>query len=685
MKKLKIILLFSILIIRIPFILDVKSKYTDETKIEGIINYYQIDGDKLSLEIIGKEKILANYYFKTEEEKKYYEENIELGFLITATGTLKEPSSNRNFNLFNYKKYLKSKKIYWIFEIDNFNLKKDNQIRYKIKNQLIHMIGNNENADYLKMFILGENNLDNDIKQTFQFNGINHLFAISGMHITVLTSLILFILNKLFHNKLENFILVCIFLLFYMFLTNYTPSVIRASLFFVLLNLKQILKWKISNFILLLFLLILLINDNPYYIYNIGFLYSFVISLGLTYFNNKLNSNNYIKTTFKISFIAFLLSLPINILVSNQINFLSPFINVLFVPLVTFIIFPFSLINFIIPFISPITQLLFKLLENISLILSKITFFTIVVKTPPIYFIILYYLIIIWVIKKLSFKRVLLLIFLLLLHSNINNFRKYPILTMIDVGQGDSVLIELPNNKIVLVDTGGTMTYKDEEWQKRRNQYSLANSIIIPYLKSRGIKKIDYLILTHGDYDHMGEAINLVNNFKVEKIIFNCGGYNDLEQELIKVLDKKKIKYYSCIKQLNIDNNNLYFLNNGDYDNENNNSNVIYTELNNYKLLLMGDASVEVEEDLIEKYNLQDIDILKVGHHGSKTSSSNEFINEVNPKYSIISVGKNNRYGHPNDEVLDNLKYSKIYRTDQNGSIMFKIKNDKLEIEVCIS
>ena len=126
-------------------------------------------------------------------------------------------------------------------------------------------------------------------------------------------------------------------------------------------------------------------------------------------------------------------------------------------------------------------------------------------------------------------------------------------------------------------------------------------------------------------------------------------------------------------------------MNNGDYDNENNNSNVIYTELNNYKLLLMGDASVEVEEDLIEKYNLQDIDILKVGHHGSKTSSSNEFINQVNPKYSIISVGKNNRYGHPNDEVLDNLKYSKIYRTDQNGSIMFKIKNDKLEIEVCIS
>ena len=118
-------------------------------------------------------------------------------------------------------------------------------------------------------------------------------------------------------------------------------------------------------------------------------------------------------------------------------------------------------------------------------------------------------------------------------------------------------------------------------------------------------------------------------------------------------------------------------------DNENDNSSVIYTELNNHKFLFMGDAGVEVEEDLIEKYNLQDIDVLKVGHHGSKTSSSEEFINNINPKYSIISVGKNNRYGHPNKEVLENLKKSKIYRTDKEGSIMFKIKKNKLQIETC--
>lgn len=181
----------------------------------------------------------------------------------------------------------------------------------------------------------------------------------------------------------------------------------------------------------------------------------------------------------------------------------------------------------------------------------------------------------------------------------------------------------------------------------------------------------------------MGEVINLVNDYKVDNVIFNCGEYNDLEKELIKVLEKKKIPYYSCIKELNIDNNKLYFLNNKDYGNENDNSSVIYTELNNYKFLFMGDAGVEVEEDLIEKYNLKDIDVLKVGHHGSKTSSSKIFIDEINPKYSIISVGKNNRYGHPNDSVLDNLNGSKIYRTDKDGSIMFKIQNNKLNIKLC--
>ena len=270
-----------------------------------------------------------------------------------------------------------------------------------------------------------------------------------------------------------------------------------------------------------------------------------------------------------------------------------------------------------------------------------------------------------------NYKNVYIFVFILL-HKYYMYFNPSFNVVYLSVGNGDSSLITLPYNKgNILIDTGGLYNYE------------IVKNKTIPYLMSLGITKVDYLITTHGDYDHMGEAINLVNNFKVEKVIFNCGEFNELEQDLIKALDKKKIPYYSCIKELNIDGNKLYFLNDKDYDNENDNSSVVYMKFNNHKFLFMGDAGVEVEEDLIEKYNLQDIDVLKVGHHGSKTSSSKNFINEINPKYSIISVGKNNRYGHPNKEILNNLEGSKIYRTDQDGSIMFKIKNNKLKIETC--
>ena len=181
----------------------------------------------------------------------------------------------------------------------------------------------------------------------------------------------------------------------------------------------------------------------------------------------------------------------------------------------------------------------------------------------------------------------------------------------------------------------------------------------------------------------MKEAYYLVDNFKVEKVIFNWGEYNELELELISLLKEKNISYEKAPDVLKMGEYKLQFLNTGIYDNENDNSNVIYLEFNHYKFLFMGDAGVEKEKDILEKYNLKDIDVLKVGHHGSKTSSSKEFIKEVNPKYSIISAGKNNRYGHPNKEALDNLKNSKIYRTDQDGSIMFKIKNNKLKINTC--
>ena len=181
----------------------------------------------------------------------------------------------------------------------------------------------------------------------------------------------------------------------------------------------------------------------------------------------------------------------------------------------------------------------------------------------------------------------------------------------------------------------------------------------------------------------MGDSIYLINNYKVKNVVLNNDDFNELEANLINELKNKKIKYYQNVEKIPISNNIITILNTEEYDNENDNSNVIYIELNNYKFMFMGDAGVDKEKDILERYNISNIDVLKVGHHGSKTSSSKSFINKINPKYSIISVGKNNRYGHPNIEVLNNLDHSKIYRTDEDGSIMFKIKDNKLKIETC--
>lgn len=661
----------------------------NEKEIKGIINNIKIDGDQLTLEIITSEKLIAYYWFKSKEEKEHF--NFKLGDHIIMKGDLIKPNNNTIFNLFNYRKYLYYQKINYLFKASQLKIITPNRkLNYYLKNLILKKIKNiPKSKEYLQAFLLGNHKqIDNKIMNTYQQNGLNHLFAISGMHISFLAITLLFILKLFKVSNQKRYLLVISFLFFYLLLTNYAPSVWRATLFFTLQTINKKYYFKIKTIDLLLITFTLLLIINPYFIYNIGFQYSFIISFYLILSLKILNKETtYLKKVFIISLIAFLVSIPLTSYYFFQINLLSPFFNLFFVPLVTFILFPLSLITFFIPFLDSILYPFIFIMEKTSLLIDQIKIGLVFLAKPNLILISLYYLIISLGLSYYPLKRYLylsLFICLLLFHYHLNYLNPQTTIDFLDVGQGDAILIKLAYQKgSLLIDTGGFFTYPKEEWQLKEKNYSLGKDTLIPYFKSIGLKKIDYLILTHGDYDHVGESINLVENFKVEKVVFNCGEFNELEQDLIKVLDKKKIPYYSCIKELNMDDNKLYFLNNKDYGNENDNSSVIYTELNNHKFLFMGDAGVEVEQDLIEKYNLQDIDVLKVGHHGSKTSSSKNFIDKIEPKYSIISVGKNNRYGHPNKEVLDNLSNSKIYRTDQDGSIMFKIKNNKLKIETC--
>ena len=681
MKNLKIISLYKIIFVIFIISLGItyhKIRTTNKTneedkkiQIKGYINNIEIKDERIEIELISENKTLVNYENKTNELYK-------LGDEIIVEGILKQPSKNTILNVFNYKNYLLSKNIKYILNAEKIiKIKETNKIQYKIKNTIIEHINKYQTRNYLKTFLLGDNSeINENIIKTYQNNGISHLFAVSGMHLSLFSAILLYLLRKLKINDNINYILISIFFVFFSFLTNYSPSILRALFMYILLGINKIFNLNIKTQYILIFIFSCLLLYNPFYIYNIGFLFSFIVSFFIIIYQHIINNQKtYLKKLFMTSFIAFLSSIPIMFQNFFKLNLLTPLINIIFVPIVSFVIFPLSLMTCIFKPLDNIFILLINILEFLSTIINKINI-DITLAHCPWYIVFIYYIVIICFIKGIHIKdkrKLIPLIMCLIIHYNIKYIIPTSKITMIDVSQGDSTLIELSHNKgNILIDTGGNFF----------NNKSLLSKVT-NYLVSNGINKLDYLIITHGDYDHMGEAINLVNNFKVEKVIFNCGEFNDLEQELIKVLDTKKIPYYSCIKELNIDNNKLYFLNNKDYGNENDNSSVVYTELNGYKFMFMGDAGVDVEEDLIEKYNLQDLDVLKVGHHGSKTSSSKKFINEINPKYSVISVGKNNRYGHPNDSVLDKLEDSKIYRTDQDGSILFKIKKDKLKIETC--
>ena len=664
MTRLKILLqsnkiYYCLLIATILYVgIKVKIGYTSKINVNedftGIVTTIVKKENSIKLTIKGKEKLIV--YINNIE-------NIELGDKVVVKGEYTLPKKATIPNNFDYQKYLYNNHIFYIMYAKELKIIKKNQnITFKIKKYILDKTSNYTNNGYLNAFIIGDKT-DLEFYETYQNNGISHLFALSGMHISMLSLIIYKLVNKFKHKDL----IVIMFLLFYITLTNFSASILRTIIFFIILKLNKKLDLNISTKNTLLITLSIIMIYNPVIVFDIGFQYSGLVTFGLIV-STKYYKKNYFYNLFITSFIALLFSVPITLYNNYELNLLSILNNLINVPLITFVIYPLSLLTFLLKFLEPIYNLTINLLEFINNI-SNIFSLNIIIPKVHIIFYLIYYLLIYLYIESNNKKYILiaslyLLSFKLKPFIDLNNYVYY-----LDVGQGDSSLI-IYNDIVVMNDTGGTSNYN-------------VSSGCIKLLKSLGYSHIDYLILTHGDFDHMGDSIYLINNYKVKNVVLNNDSFNELETNLIKELKNKKIKYYQNVEKIPISNNIITILNTEEYDNENDNSNVIYIELNNYKFMFMGDAGVDKEKDILERHNISNIDVLKVGHHGSKTSSSKSFINKINPKYSIISVGKNNRYGHPNKEVLNNLDHSKIYRTDEDGSIMFKIKNNKLKIETC--
>ncbi len=662
-------IIFTLVILLTLFRLSIvkTSIYNINTKkVEGIVKDIHIINDKVDITLKAKEDLIVTYYKKDKEQI-----NINLGDEILVIGEFTKPVSPKNTYLFNYKKYLERKNIYFKVQATSLiKLKNNKNIFYEVKKLIIKRIPNR----YLYTFILGDKKyLDKDIIRSYQENGISHLFAISGMHITLLTGMLSKLLKKIKISEEQEYFIITIFLINYLIVVGITPSILRGILFYIFYTLNKLYYFYIKPVNIYLFIISLSLLVNPNYLFDIAFQYSYLISLSLISLSSTLKSNNYIKGLLKVSIISFIVSIPITIRNFYQINILSIIYNLFYVPLVSIVIFPMSLLVLILPKLNIIYNIFIIILEKTSVFLSKINILKLVfIKLPNIVYIIYFIIILIYIFRNKK-KYLYILLILLTIHYLIPIISNNNYIDIIDVGQGDSILIHL-NRKNILIDTGGDTSYSSNK------DGEIFYNTIYPTLKSKGIKKLDYLILSHGDKDHMGEAKKIVESICVNKVIFNVGSYNYLEKDLIKTLKQNNIKYYKNIENIYIGNTPIYFLNTGVYNNENDNSNVLYFIINNYKFLLMGDASKIREKDILETYNLEDIDFLKIGHHGSNTSSSKEFIESINPKYNLISVGVDNKFNHPRKEVLKVLSNRKIYRTDKDGTIEIIIKKNKYKI-----
>ncbi len=649
-RLLLIILLIITLIYTTIFNITSVSYKKGEQTLAGKVIKKRFTDDYLTFTLKNNKTLPLTYYIKNKKELKEYKK-ITLGSIIRVTGTLK----SNNYLI------VKNIKI----------LKENRNIIYFIKDGLYNYLSSFDSrvSPYLKAFIIGnKDDLSYKVKKSLQTVGISHLFSLSGSHLAI----IYYFLYSLFKKRKIHLMILPLFL--YYLIIDSSASILRALVFLSIFKPNKEFHLGLSTFNMLILALIVLLIINPTSIKNIGFNYSFVISSGLIlYYDNKKQDKKLFRLV-ETSVLAFLFSLPISLYYFSNVNLLSIIYNLFYVPFVSSILFPLTFIVAICPFLSDIYLVVVNLFEKSIFFFEGISINLTFRKLSVIIYIIYLLIIFIAIYKR---KVLYLLLILLVPHYFYNNIVVEDKMYMIDVGQGDSILF-VSNNKSMLLDTGGSINSSLDKWS--------VGDDLVTFLRSKGIRRIDTILISHGDMDHIGEYFKIVKYFRVDNVYLNSNQLNSIEKRVVTDSLNNNINIAKLKKGDNISLGNFNFLViNNSFTDENDASTVLFGMISSSKLLLMGDASVRSEQDIINSYNLPKIDILKVGHHGSNTSSSKKFINEINPKYSLISVGENNRYGHPKKSVLNTLSNSEIYRTDLDGNIEIEFNNKEYNIRTCSS
>mgnify|MGYP000383856740 FL=1 len=608
-------------------------------------------------------------------------DKINYGDLIYLEGKLEIPKIATNYKGFNYRQYLKTQKIQGIVIADNVKI-----LKAKYKNNLIYQIQKkikaiikeklpDETGNLLLAILVGDKkDLSEQIQINFKNSNLSHMLAVSGAHVSYIIVGLTYITQNSIMGKRKGRVFCIFFLIIFMAITNFTPSVTRACIMAILTLVSEILYKKADIYTNISISALIILLYNPYSLLDLGFKLSFGGTIGIVIFMRFIKKKqeepkllNYIKQMALVSICANIIIIPIIMNNFNTVSLTFLVSNILASPILAIIvivgfsiiiisIISHSLSNILVFWLNPILNLLIK----ISSFCSKLPFAKILVVTPYIFNIIFYYTIILYLVnynnlKQFIKKKTVILLSIILILSNFifyilpQDLKIY----FIDVGQGDSTLIVTPSKKTILIDGGGS------------ESFDVGEKVLLPYLLDRRIRKIDYIMISHFDTDHCKGIFTVIENLKVKNIIIskqaekseNYKKFKEIVANkkiniiLVKAGDKIKIDKYIYFKIL-FPTEKLIMQNP-----LNNNSIVSQLNYKSFKMLFTGDIEEIAEKEILnlQKDKLKST-ILKVAHHGSNTSSTQEFINSVKPELALIGVGKNNTFGHPSECVVEKLR-----------------------------
>lgn len=626
-------------------------------------------------------------------------EKLEYGSIIKINAQYTEATRDRNYGGFNYKTYLRTKKIYGIFNVEDVEIVKngsDNMIiklRKYIKSKLREKL-KKENSELAISLIVGDrSHISSEVEDNFKKANLMHMLAISGAHFSYVILIATFISNRLQHKRLGQLIQI-IAIIFFMNLTGNTASVVRAGIMSILLIGSSICKRQNDSLNNIAISAIIQIINNPYIIFDSGFMLSYLGVLGIILFYKKISEHIHFKSI-ALTISANIFIIPIMIYNFHTISGSFIISNICASWLLGIIII-LEFISLCIPIklLYMILDLLIMMLRKIAEICANIPFAQMYVPRYAIFFVIVIYILIFC--RKLKCRKYVysfltIGVSILLIVNFTDVYQDRMRINFIDVGQGDSCLIRYKGTNI-MIDSGGSLSKN-----KDGKSYDIGENVLNNYLLNRGITRLDYIMVSHFDEDHSQGFVFLLKNMKVKNVIISEQYKTSSIYEQFKQICKKQniqIIYVKSGDEIRIKDLAFKILHPKSKENQisenplNNNAIVCMVKYKNRRILFTGDIEKVAENEMVKEYtNGLKADILKVGHHGSKTSTTKEFLDLINPSVALIGVGQNNKFGHPNEDVIKRLeeKNIQIYRTDEMGEISVIIdKNGKIKINTHI-